>query len=331
MKTGFLLLFCLLGVAGGWAPSPAGGHEPVGAGQIITGADQVDRYLPYLKGKNVGLVINYTSVIGGKRSLDSLLSLGVRVTKIFGPEHGFTGLTSAATPVNSGVDSRTGIPVVSLFGAYYKPTAKNLAGIDVLVFDMQDVGVRFYTFLSTLHYVMEACAENHIELIILDRPNPNDFYVDGPVLEPAYQSFIGIDPVPVVHGLTFGEYAGMVNGEGWLENKEKCRLRVITMRHYRHGAPYILPVPPSPNLRDQQAILLYPALCFFGGTAISNARGTYFPFEALGSPELKGRFAFSFRPVSIKGLSENPPLLDQVCYGMDCGIMIQAFSGERTS
>ena len=287
------------------------------AGRIITGAEQISRYLPLLKGRGVGMMINQSSVIDGKRSVDLLLSRGIRVVRLFGPEHGFTGRTSAARPVANAIDEKTGIPVCSLFGDHYKPTPADLAGIDVMIFDIQDVGVRFYTYLSSLHYMMEACAENGVLLVVLDRPNPNDFYVDGPVLDPAYRSFIGVDPIPVVHGVTFGEYACMVNGEGWLKNKEKCRLKVITMKNYRHGAPYILPMPPSPNLRDQQAVLLYPSLCFFGGTRISDARGTWFPFEAVGCPAFKGRFSFSFKPVPIRGMSEHPPLMDQVCYGLD--------------
>lgn len=287
------------------------------ASSVVTGAERTDVYLPLLRGKRVGMVINNTSRIGGKRSVDTLVSLGVRVVRLYGPEHGFRGTHSAATPVDDSRDSATGIPVVSLFGNHVKPTAEDLKGVDVLVFDMQDVGVRFYTYLSTLHYVMEACAEVHIPLIVLDRPNPNDYYVDGPILEPRFRSFIGVDPVPIVHGLTLGEYARMANGEGWLKNKEKCDLRVISMLHYRHGMYYRLPGPPSPNLRDQQAVLLYPTLCLFGGTVISDGRGTRFPFEMIGNPELKGKYSFSYTPVSIPGMSEHPPMLGKECYGLD--------------
>lgn len=290
-------------------------HHP--SKNIICGADQTALYFHYLKGKQVGLVVNYTSAIGGKRSLDSMLLAGIHIAKVFGPEHGFLGLKSAATPVGNAKDSKTGIPVISLFGNHYKPTREELKGIDILVFDIQDVGVRFYTYLSTLHYVMEACAENNIELMLLDRPNPNDYYVDGPVLKPRFTSFIGVDPIPILHGVTFGEYAMMANGEGWLKNKEKCHLKVILIKNYRHGSYYQLPVPPSPNLRDQQAVLLYPSLCLFGGTVISDGRGTYFPFEFLGNPQFKGKYSFSFKPVPIKGMSENPPLKNQVCYGLN--------------
>ena len=284
---------------------------------LVTGAARTEVYFPLLRGKRVGMVLNNTSQIDGIRSVDSLLSGGIQVVKLFGPEHGFKGHYSAATPIDDSRDSQTGIPVVSLFGRHVKPTAADLQGVDVMVFDMQDVGVRFYTYLSTLHYVMEACAENQVPLLVLDRPNPNDFYVDGPILEPQYRSFIGVDPLPVVHGLTLGEYARMVNGECWLKDGIQCDLRVIPMLHYHHGMGYRLPRPPSPNLRDQQAILLYPTLCLFGGTVISDGRGTYFPFEMIGNPRLKGKYAYCFTPVSIPGMTEHPPLQGKRCYGLD--------------
>jgi len=280
---------------------------------IITGADQTSKYLPYLKGKNVAMTINQTSTIGNKLSLDSLLSLGVKVVKVFSPEHGFRGDNSYDT----GIDEKTGVQLISLFRTHKKPTKEDLAGVDVMIFDIQDVGVRFYTFLSTLHYVMEACAENNIELIVFDRPNPNDSYVDGPVLEKNFKSFVGMDPIPIVHGMTFGEYAQMLNGEGWLENKIKCKLKVIKMLNYKHGKPYILPIPPSPNLNTQQSILLYPSLCLFEGTVISVGRGTYFPFQVLGNPELKDKYSFSFKPVSIPRMSTHPPHMNIECYGLD--------------
>jgi uncharacterized protein YbbC (DUF1343 family) len=263
------------------------------------------------------MVINNTSLIAGVRSVDSLRSLGINVVRLFGSEHGFRGTHSAATPVDDSRDAATGIPVTSIFGSHVKPTPGDVKGIDVMVFDMQDVGVRFYTYLSTLHYVMEACAENGIPLIVLDRPNPNDYYVDGPVLEPRFSSFIGVDPIPVVHGLTLGEYARMANGEGWLKDHEKCELTVIPMLGYHHGMGYQPPGPPSPNLRTQQAILLYPTLCFFGGTVISDGRGTRFPFEMIGNPELKGKYTFSFTPVPMPGMTEHPPMQGSVCYGLD--------------
>jgi uncharacterized protein YbbC (DUF1343 family) len=291
--------------------------KPTSGKDIVTGADQTAKYLPLLKGKNVAMTINNTSTIGGKLSLDSLLSLGIKVVKGFAAEHGFRGKAPNGAEVRNETDEKSGIPIISIYGEKNKPSKEDLAGIDVMIFDMQDVGVRFYTFLTTLHYVMEACAENNVELIVLDRPNPNDFYVDGPVLDENFKSFVGIDPIPAVHGMTFGEYAMMLNGEGWLLNKVKCKLHVIEMLNYQHGKSYILPIPPSPNLNTQQSILLYPSLCFFEGTAISQGRGTYFPFQVLGSPELKGKYTFSFKPVSIKGMSENPPQLNMECYGLD--------------
>ncbi len=284
---------------------------------IITGAQQIDKYLPLLKGKKVALAINNTSVIDGKLSMDTLLKLGVNIVKGFGPEHGFRGKASAGAKISDETDEKTGVPLISLYGSKYKPTIEDMKGIDVMVFDMQDVGVRFYTYLSTLHYIMEACAENNVELIVLDRPNPNDGYVDGPVREPDQESFVGKHAIPILHGLTFGEYAGMINGEGWLPGKAKSKLTIIKMENYEHGKPYTLPVAPSPNLNTQQSILLYPSLCLFEGTVISQGRGTYFPFTVLGSPELKGKYEFSFKPVSIPGLSEKPPHMDKDCYGAD--------------
>ncbi|WP_079717492.1 exo-beta-N-acetylmuramidase NamZ family protein [Parapedobacter luteus] len=284
---------------------------------IITGAAQTEAYVPYLQGKRVGLTINHTSTIGGKLSMDSLLALGVQIVRGFGPEHGFRGDASAGAKINDEVDEKTGVPLVSLYGKKYKPTKADLAGIDVMIFDMQDVGVRFYTYLSTLHYIMEACAENDIELLILDRPNPNDGYVDGPILEKGYESFIGMHPIPIVHGLTFGEYAAMINDQGWLANGITCKINVIPMLNYYHGKPYTLPIPPSPNLNTQQAILLYPSTCLFEGTDISEGRGTMHAFSMVGSPRLKGKYDFSFTPESIPGMSENPKHLDKACYGLD--------------
>ncbi len=284
---------------------------------IITGAAQTEVYLPLLKGKRVGMVVNQTSVIAGSHSIDALKKLGVNIVKAFGPEHGFRGQASAGAKVQSGTDPQTGIRVISLYGSHYKPTKEDVSGLDILVFDIQDVGARFYTYISTLHYVMETCAENGIPLLVFDRPNPNGFYVDGPILESKYQSFIGMHPIPIVHGMTIGEYAKMINGEGWLKNKVKCNLRVVTMKGYRRSMPYTLPVKPSPNLNTQQSILLYPSLCLFEGTIISQGRGTYFPFQVLGAPELVGKYTFNFRPVSIAGMSESPLHQDKNCYGLD--------------
>ncbi|MGB8359341.1 MAG: DUF1343 domain-containing protein [Bacteroidales bacterium] len=284
---------------------------------IVTGADQTGMYLQYLHGKNVAMTINHSSIIGDKPSLDSLLSLGIKVVRVFGPEHGFRGNASDGAPIDNDIDQKTGVPIISLYGDHYKPTPEELEGIDVMIYDIQDVGVRFYTFLSTLHNVMEACAEDSIELIVLDRPNPNGFYVDGPIREEGFVTFVSMDPIPIVHGMTFGEYAQMANGEGWLENGVKCNLRVIPMLNYNHNKEYVCPVPPSPNLNTQQSILLYPSLCLFEGTEISQGRGTTFPFQVLGNPELKGQYTFSFTPVSIPGMSVHPPLLGKECFGLD--------------
>jgi uncharacterized protein YbbC (DUF1343 family) len=289
---------------------PSGKH-------ILTGADQTDKYLPYLQNKRVGMVVNPTSIIGNTTSVDSLKALGINIVAIFGPEHGFRGNASAGDKVDDSIDEKTGIPAISLYGKHQKPSAEDLKNIDVMIFDIQDVGVRFYTYINTLQHVMEACAENGKELMILDRPNPNGFYVDGPILEPKLKSGIGINPIPIVHGLTVAEYAQMMNGEGWLENKAKCKLKIIKMGNYEHAMPYTLPVKPSPNLNTQQSILLYPSLCLFEGTIISQGRGTYFPFTVLGNPDLKGKYKFFFTPKSIKGMSETPLHQNKECYGLD--------------
>ena len=299
------------------ADSTAVASDTTAKTDIVTGAQQIDKYLPLLKGKNVALSINNTSVIDGKLSMDTLLKLGVKIVKGFGPEHGFRGEASAGAKIGDETDEKTGVPLISLYGSKYKPTPEDMKGIDVMIFDMQDVGVRFYTYLSTLHYIMEACAENNVELIVLDRPNPNDGYVDGPIREADQESFVGKHAIPILHGLTFGEYAGMINGEGWLPGKAKCKLTVIKMGNYTHGKPYTLPIAPSPNLNTQQSILLYPSLCLFEGTVISQGRGTHYPFTVLGNPELKGKYEFSFKPVSIPGMSEKPPHMDKDCYGLD--------------
>lgn len=286
-------------------------------GTPVTGADQTSEYLSDLKGKKVGMVVNPTSIIGKAHSVDSLRSLGINIVKVFGPEHGFRGEASAGAKVSSNIDAKTGLPVISLYGSHFKPTAADLMGIDMMVFDIQDVGVRFYTYISTLHYIMEACAENKIKLLVLDRPNPNGFYVDGPVLEEKFKSFIGMHPIPVLHGMTIGEYAAMINGEGWLKGGMRCDLKIVKLKGYNHDMYYTLPVKPSPNLNTQQSILLYPSLCLFEGTIISQGRGTQMPFQILGSPALKGKYKFTFTPVSIKGMSETPLHQNQLCYGLD--------------
>ena len=294
-------------------------NVPVKIQAIIPGADRVPLYIGYLKGKNVGMLVNQTSVIGSSKIpvVDSLVKAGVQVKKIFGPEHGFRGNASNGAKVSDSTDPVTGLPAISLYGKHYKPTPDDLKGINLMMFDVQDVGTRFYTYISTLHYVMEACAENNIELMILDRPNPNGFYVDGPILDTAYRSFVGMHPIPIVHGMTIAEYAQMINGEGWLKNKVRCKLKIIRIGNYTHSMAYPLPVNPSPNINSDQAVLLYPGVCLFEGTVLSLGRGTQFPFQVIGHPAFKGRYRYSFTPVSIAGMSENPPLKDQLCYGTD--------------
>jgi uncharacterized protein YbbC (DUF1343 family) len=283
---------------------------------IVTGADQTEAYLSYLKGKRVGMVVNNTSIIGNTPSVDSLQALGVNIVKVFGPEHGFRGDASAGAKVDDSVDPKTGIPIISLYGKTNKPSKESLADIDLMIFDIQDVGARYYTYLATMHRVMEACAENGKELLILDRPNPNGYLVDGPVLDMKLKSGIGYHPVPNAHGMTAGEYAHMINGEGWLANQVNCKIKVIEIDNYTHDTPYTLPVSPSPNLNTQQSILLYPSLCLFEGTMISQGRGTYFPFTVLGNPDL-GQYEFSFTPQGIPGMSETPLHQGEECHGLD--------------
>ncbi|RNL54487.1 exo-beta-N-acetylmuramidase NamZ family protein [Pedobacter jejuensis] len=284
---------------------------------IKTGAEQTEKYLPLLKGKRVGMVVNNTSIIGKQTSVDSLVKRGVKIERIFGPEHGFRGAASAGISVNDEIDEKTGIKVISLYGKHSTPTAEDLSGIDVMIFDIQDVGVRFYTYINTLQHVMEACAANNKELIIFDRPNPNGYLIDGPILDPKFKSGIGIQPIPIAHGLTVGEYAQMLNGEGWLKDKVKCKITVIKNENYNHDMEYTLPVKPSPNLNTQQAILLYPSTCLFEGIYLNHGRGTQFPFTIIGAPYLKGIYEFSYTPTGIKGMAETPIFKDQVCYGID--------------
>ncbi|MCE7058825.1 exo-beta-N-acetylmuramidase NamZ domain-containing protein [Dyadobacter sp. CY343] len=283
----------------------------------VTGADQISEYIPYLKGKKVGIVINQTSIIGSKPMVDSLVALGVNVVAIFGPEHGFRGTASNGDKVSDSVDEKTGIPAISLYGKLKRPTNEQMAKLDVMLFDIQDVGARFYTYINTLGHVMEACAENNKEMLILDRPNPNGFLVDGPLLEDHLHSGIGMYRIPISHGLTIAELAQMINGEGWLKNKMQCKLKIIKINNYTHDTPYTLPVLPSPNLNTQQSIMLYPHICMFEGTIVSQGRGTYMPFTVLGAPLLKDKYAFSFTPKSIKGMSETPLHQDKACFGLD--------------
>lgn len=284
---------------------------------IVVGASKFDYYLPLLENKKVGLVVNQTSLVEQTHLADTLLSLGVKVEKIFAPEHGFRGVADAGKKINDGIDTKTGLKVVSLYGSYRKPKAEDIVDIDILIFDIQDVGARFYTYISTLHYVMEAAAENSKMVVVLDRPNPNGHYVAGNVLDIKFKSFVGMHPIPIVHGMTVGEYAQMINGEGWLEGNIECKLEVIFCDNYSHTTPYDLPVKPSPNLPNARAIALYPSICFFEGTQISVGRGTSFPFQAIGAPKIdKGLSNFHFQPKSMEGAT-NPPHLNKLCFGFD--------------
>ncbi|MBR3287236.1 MAG: DUF1343 domain-containing protein [Bacteroidales bacterium] len=287
--------------------------------KILPGASQTAQYLPLLQGKRIGFVANHTSLIDGRHAVDSLLQCGINIRRIFSPEHGFRGTADAGETVSGGTDAATGLQIVSLYGNHKKPTSDDMFDIDLMVFDLQDVGARFYTYISTLHYVMEACAENQVPLVVLDRPNPNGQYIDGPVLEPDLTSFVGMHPVPVIYGMTIGEYARMINGEGWLAGGRQCQLQVIPCRNYTHASRYDLPVPPSPNLQTPLAIALYPSLCFFEGTPLSVGRGTDFPFMAFGHPDLQAG-DFRFTPQSTAG-AKNPPLLGRECRGTDLRTM----------
>jgi uncharacterized protein YbbC (DUF1343 family) len=268
-----------------------------------------------IEGKSVAVVANQTSMIGQTHLVDSLLKIGIAIRVIFSPEHGFRNMADAGELIENGKDQETGISLISLYGSHLKPIKEDLAGIDAVIFDIQDVGARFYTYISTLHYILQSCAENHIKCLVLDRPNPNGFYVDGNILDTAYSSFVGMDPVPVVHGMTVGEYALMINGEGWLKGGAKCDLVVVKCKDYDHKTYYNLPVKPSPNLPNQTSVYLYPSICFFEGTVISCGRGTSYPFQVFGSPDLPDR-GFSFTPESIPG-AKKPLHLGVKCYGTD--------------
>jgi uncharacterized protein YbbC (DUF1343 family) len=281
----------------------------------VPGAHQIDQYKHLIEGRSVAVVANQTSMIGQTHLVDNLLNIGIDIKVIFAPEHGYRELAADGARIEDGKDPDTGIPLLSLYGERRKPSPEDLRGIDVVIFDIQDVGARFYTYISTLHYVMEACAENKIKFIVLDRPNPNGFYFDGNIADTAYRSFVGMHPVPVAHGMTVGEYARMINGEGWLKGGIKCDLTVIKCKNYTHKSLYDLPVKPSPNLPNQTSIYLYPSICFFEGTRISLGRGTQFPFQVYGSPLLPDK-GFSFTPESVPA-STNPPLLGVKCYGVD--------------
>ena len=286
------------------------------AQNIKTGAENFEKYLPLLKGKSVGIVTNQTSIVDQKTHLvDFLLSKNVKIKTIFAPEHGFRGTADAGEHLNDEIDAKTGLQIVSLYGKNSKPKPEQLQGIDIVVFDIQDVGSRFYTFISTLHIVMEACAENNIPIIVLDRPNPVGSIVDGPILEKEFASFVGMDAIPILHGMTFGEYAKMLNGEKWLKNGVQCKLTVVECKNYKREMPYHLPVKPSPNLPNDQSINLYASLCLFEGTNVSMGRGTETQFQIYGSPYLP-KSDFVFTPKPNFGAKE-PTYNGVLCYGED--------------
>jgi uncharacterized protein YbbC (DUF1343 family) len=283
---------------------------------ILTGAEQPTLYLSKLKNKKIALVVNQTSVIGNKHLVDFLLSKQITVKKIFAPEHGFRGEAGAGEMVQNSKDPATGIPIISIYGKNRKPDPQQLDDIDLVIFDIQDVGCRFYTYISTLHYIMEVCGETNKRLLILDRPNPNGDYIDGPVMRPPFTSFVGMDPIPVVHGCTIGELAQMINGERWLAKGVQAPVEIIKVANYTHGMKYEPPVRPSPNLPNYLAIRLYPSLCFFEATSVSVGRGTQFPFQVLGYPD-PSFGNFSFTPQPLKGMELNPLQKDKLCYGED--------------
>ena len=276
------------------------------------GSERISSYLPLLENHNIAVVANQTSMIRKTHLIDSLLNLDVSIIKVFSPEHGFRGEEDAGAKIEDDIDKKTGLPIISLYGKNKKPTKAQLENIDILLFDIQDVGARFYTYISTLHYVMEAASEHNIQVIVLDRPNPNGHYIDGPVRKQEFKSFVGMHPVPIVHGMTIGEYARMINGEGWIQ--KKCNLTIIEMENYTHNLSYNLPIKPSPNLPNDLSINLYPSLCLFEGTTISIGRGTKYPFQHFGAPYLKSKY--SFTPKSGEG-SKNPKYKNKKCYGTD--------------
>ncbi|MBX2876888.1 MAG: DUF1343 domain-containing protein [Saprospiraceae bacterium] len=282
---------------------------------LQVGAERLDLYWPLIQDKKVAFVVNQTSRMGSMHVIDSLHSLGLDIARIFAPEHGFRGTADAGEKIKDGRDIATGIPITSLYGKKRKPSAEDLAGVDWVIFDIQDVGARFYTYISSMHYVMQACAEQGISFMVLDRPNPNGHYVDGPVLDPAFQSFVGMHEIPVVHGMTVGEYASMVNEEGWLGEESKCDLKVIPCAGYTHQTPYTIPIKPSPNLPNNRAIYLYPSLCFFEGTQVSIGRGTDKQFQLIGLPDYPSE-EFAFTPMPKPG-ARYPKHQDQLCKGFD--------------
>ncbi len=292
-------------------------NQYVSEKEIITGAEQTEEYVPYLRGKRIAILANQTSVIGSTHLVDSLINSGIKVNTIFAPEHGFKGNYSAGVEIKNDRDSNSGINIVSLYGSKRIPLQEDLSNIDIVIFDIQDVGCRFYTYINVLRNIMYACARDNKELLILDRPNPNGYLVDGPVLDMKLKSGIGQFPIPIAHGMTIAEFAQMINGEFWLKDSVQCKLKIVPVKNYSHDMAYTLPIPPSPNLNTQQGVMLYPSTCLFEGTFLNHGRGTLWPFTVIGSPYLKGKYEFSFTPKSIPGMSETPIHMDKVCYGID--------------
>ena len=315
----FTYLVLMLTTAGCAQTSTKPALRLPGINNILPGAERMGEYLPMLEGKKVAVFANHTSVVGSSNLIDTLVKRGVKISVVFGPEHGFRGTADAGEKIDNVTDPATGIPVISLYGKKRKPSAEDLKDIDIMIFDIQDVGVRFYTYISSLEEYMESAIENNKPLIILDRPNPNGFYVDGPVLDPKFKSFVGMQPVPIVYGMTIGEYARMLVGENWLSpekhSSSNLNLTVIPCDNYTHKSKYILPVKPSPNLPNIQSIYLYPSTCFFEGTVLSEGRGTDRPFQLFGHPTLPNTLV-RFTPRSIEG-AKNPKLLNKECYGWD--------------
>ena len=301
--------------------------ESTPASKIQTGAEQTEQYIAILQGKRVGIIANQTSRIGSTHLVDTLISRGIHITNVFAPEHGFRGEAGAGEHIRDGKDPKTGIPVLSLYGKTKKPTAEMLSSADILVFDIQDVGARFYTYISTLHYLLEAAGENNIPVIVLDRPNPNGYYIDGPIREEKFKSFVGMHPIPIVHGLTVGELTTMIMGENWLVAKPK--VTVIPCKHYKHSDHYSPPTRPSPNLPNDRAIALYPSLCWFEGTEVSVGRGTDFPFQVIGYPGYPND-TFQFTPVDIPGIAMDPPFENKLCQGLDLRVNADSIAKRPT-
>jgi len=315
MKKHFLLFFTCISVLFCKSQEYVFVFQDIYPKDIQVGAERTQSYLSLLQGQQIALCANHTSMVGNTHLLDTLLSRGIAVAKVFTPEHGFRGESKAGEKVNNSIDEKTKMPIVSLYGNNKKPTAEQLAGIDIIIFDIQDVGARFYTYISTLHYIMEAAAENGVKVLVLDRPNPNGFWVDGAILDTAFRSFVGMHPVPIAHGMTVGEYAKMINGEGWLANGIRCELAVVPVLGYAHLFRYQLPVNPSPNLSSMEAVYLYPTLCLFEGTPMSIGRGTDKPFRVLGYPNFPDG-NITFTPQN-NAAATNPPCMGKLCKGFD--------------